>query len=420
MQTGVYSEAGKLRAVLVHRPGRALERITPSNREELLFDDLVWLERAQAEHDAFTDILRSHGVEVLYLKQLLAETLSSSLEARIEVIERSVSAHTVGLTLVGELRSFLLDMEPTRLADVLIGGLMFSELNGVDLESMNRRSLGAVVAGSDSFVLPPLPNSIFTRDSSAWLYGGVVLPPLFWHARRHEVINVATVYRHNPRFASAEFEFWYPPDGDARRFTIEDFGQGASLEGGDIMPIGNGTVLVGMGERSTGRMVEHLADSLFSAGAANRIIACRMMQGRAFMHLDTVLTFVDRDAVTYYPPVIDSMRVFSVRPAEAPHTFDIAEEPGLFSAIEDALGVDRLRAVPTGGLDAQAAREQWDDANNVVALEPGVVIAYAKNRRTNAALRAAGIEVIEIEGSELGKGRGGAHCMTCPVARDAC
>lgn len=407
-----------MRTVLVHRPGLAMERITPSNREELLFDDLVWLERAQAEHDAFTDALRARGVEVLYLRELLGETFAHSPEARLEVIERSVSAHTVGLSLVGELRGFLDHLEPSALADALVGGLMFSELDGLDLEAINRRSLGAVVADSDSFVLPPLPNSIFTRDSSAWIHGGVVLPPLFWHARRHEVINVATVYRHHPRFAEAAFEFWYPPDGDASRFALEDFGQGASLEGGDIMPIGNGTVLVGMGERTTGRMVEHLADALFSAGAADRLIACRMMQGRAYMHLDTVLGFLDRDAVTYYPPVIDGMRVYSVRPGDTPHTFDIAEEDGLFSALKDALRVAELRCVPTGGDEAQASREQWDDGNNIVAVEPGVVIAYAKNRLTNDALRRAGIEVIEVEGSELGKGRGGCHCMTCPIVRD--
>jgi arginine deiminase len=266
--------------------------------------------------------------------------------------------------------------------------------------------------------LQPLPNTMFTRDSSAWIYGGVVLPPLFWHARRLEVVNASTVYRYHPRFASADFSFWYPPEGDAERFAVEDLGQGVSLEGGDIMPIGNKTVLVGMGERSTGRMVEHIASSLFSAGAAERIIACRMPQDRAYMHLDTVMTFVDRDAVTLYPRVIDSMKVYSVRPGERADAFEITEERGLLEAIADALGVREMRVIPTGGDTFQAAREQWDDANNVVAIEPGVVVGYSKNTHTNAALREAGIEVIEIEGSELGKGRGGCHCMTCPISRD--
>ncbi|MDO9557984.1 MAG: arginine deiminase [Coriobacteriia bacterium] len=419
MQVGVHSEVGTLRTVMVHRPGLALERLTPSNRQDFLFDDLVWIERAQREHDAFCDALRSRGAEVLYLQTLLSETLEASIEARRFVVERAVSSFTIGLSLVAELRAFLLELPAARLASALVGGLLLSEMEGVDHAALTRHSLGAVMAGPDTFVLPPLPNTMFTRDSSAWLYGGVVLPPLFWHARRLEVVNVSTIYRFHPCFADAGFSFWYPPSGDAERFAVEDFGQGISLEGGDIMPIGNKTVLVGMGERSTGCMVEHLARSLFSAGSVERIIACRMPQDRAYMHVDTVLGFLDRDAVTLYPPVIDAMKVYSVRPGDGSDVFEITEERDLLSALADALGVKRMRIVPTGGDSFQTAREQWDDANNVVALEPGVVVAYSKNSHTNARLHAAGIEVIEVEGSELGKGRGGCHCMTCPIARDA-
>lgn len=416
---GVHSEVGRLRTVLVHRPGLALERLTPRNREEYLFDDLVWVERAQREHDSLCDAMRSRGVEVLYLQDLLAETLEHSPEARHFVVDRAASSYTVGLSMVHELRAFLLEMPSARLAEHLVGGLLMSELDGLDTQALNRRSLGAMLACPETFVLPPLPNTMFTRDSSAWLYGGVVLPPLFWHARRLEVVNISTIYRFHPRFSSANFEFWYPPAGDAGRFAVEDFGSAASLEGGDVMPIGNGTVLVGMGERSTGRMVEHLARSLFASGSAERIIACRMPQDRAYMHLDTVFSFVDRDAVTLYTPVVERMQVYSVRPGEREDVFEIAEERGLLPAVADAIGVGSLRAIPTGGDAFQAAREQWDDGNNVVAVEPGVVLAYSKNVHTNAALRSAGIEVIEIEGSELGKGRGGCHCMTCPLERDA-
>ncbi len=417
-EVGAYSEVGRLRTVLVHRPGRALERLTPHNRASFLFDDLVWVERAQREHDDFVAAMRDRGVEVLYLHELLVETLESSEEARHHLVGRAVSAYTVGPSLVRDLRDYLVRLPADRLADAMTGGLLISEIDGLDAAELGRYSLGAVLTDDDGFVLPPLPNTMFTRDSSTWLYGGVVLPPLFWHARRLEVVNTSTVYRYHPRFAGADFRFWYPPDGDAERFAVEDLGQGVSLEGGDIMPIGNKTVLVGMGERSTGRMVEHIARSLFSAGAAERIIACRMPQDRAYMHLDTVMTFVDRDAVTVYPPVIDQMRVYSVRPGARADVFEITEERGLFEAIADALGVREIRTIPTGGDRFQAAREQWDDANNVVAIEPGVVVGYSKNTHTNAALRAAGIEVIEIEGSELGKGRGGCHCMTCPIARD--
>jgi arginine deiminase len=417
-QFGVYSEVGKLRKVLVHRPGACLERLTPTNKADFLFDDVVWVERARREHDAFTDVLRDRGVEVFYLQDLLAETLESSAEARHHIIDRAVSSYTVGLSLVYDLRKWLFLLDAQRLASVLVGGLLISELDGLDLAKLHRHSLGAVLAEPDSFVLPPLPNSLFMRDSSAWIFGGVVLPPLFWHARRLEVANVSAIYRYHPMFAEAGFDFWYPPAGDAGRFAVEDFGHSASLEGGDVMPVCDKTVLVGMGERSTGRMVEHIARALFSAGAAERVIACRMQQDRSYMHLDTVFGLVDRDAVTLYPPVVEGMSVYSVRPADGDGVFDVTEEKSLLDAVGDALGVSELRVIPTGGDTFQAAREQWDDANNVVAIEPGVVVSYAKNTRTNANLRAAGIEVIEIEGAELGKGRGGCHCMTCPLERD--
>jgi arginine deiminase len=280
-----------------------------------------------------------------------------------------------------------------------------------------RSVIAAAIDDGSMFVLPPLPNTLFTRDSSCWIYGGVTINPMFWPARRLEAYNVAAIYRYHPMFAESEFEYWYPPLGDDDRFNALDFGK-ASLEGGDVQPIGNGTVLIGMSERSQARMIEQVARALFAKGGAERVVAVVMTKDRAHMHLDTVFTMLDRDAVTVYPRVMDSVRAISIRPGVNGAEFHITEEKGFLSTVAHALGVPDLRVIETGGDSYQQEREQWDDGNNVVALEPGVVVAYERNTYTIAKMRAAGIEVITIEGFELGKGRGGGHCMTCPLLRD--
>jgi arginine deiminase len=416
-ELGVHSEVGKLRKVMVHRPDLSLQRLTPSNHDELLFDDVLWVERAQLEHDQFVARMRERGVEVFLLDDLLAESLAADDDGRLRLIELVASEYTVGWSLVDEVRVLLAALKPDQLAKHLIGGLTVAE-SGLDLAHAAEVSLiGAALDDTSAFVLPPLPNTLFTRDSSCWIYGGVSINPMYWPARRREAYNVAAIYKTHPMFAAGDFRFWYPPEGDDGRFQIADFGL-ASLEGGDVMPIGNGAVLIGMSERSQGRMIEQIAKALFEAGAAERVIACVMTRDRAHMHLDTVFTLLDRDKATAYPDVVNNIRAVSLRPGAGGRDFHVTVEGGFVEAVANALGVGTLHVVETGGDRYQQEREQWDDGNNVVALEPGVVVAYERNTYTIGKMRQAGVEVIEIAGFELGKGRGGGHCMTCPLLRD--
>jgi arginine deiminase len=417
-ELGAHSEVGKLRKVMVHRPGLELQRLTPTNHDDLLFDDVLWVERAQWEHDQFVARMRERGVEVYLLVDLLTEALAASDQARTRLIELVASEHTVGWSLVDEVRAMLGDLKPDDLARHLVGGLTVAEAD-LDPAALAQVSLiGAAMQGDTStFVLPPLPNTLFTRDSSCWMYGGVSVNPMYWPARRREAYNVAAIYKAHPMFADAAFEFWYPHEGPDGRFETADFGL-ASLEGGDVMPIGHGTVLIGMSERSQGRMIEQIAKTLFASGAAERLIAAVMTKDRAHMHLDTVFTLLDRDKATAYPQVVNNIRAVSLRPGASEGDFHVTVEDSFVGAVADALGVDSLQVVETGGDEYQQEREQWDDGNNVVALEPGVVVAYERNTYTIAKMREAGVEVVEIAGFELGKGRGGGHCMTCPIQRD--
>lgn len=411
---GVHSEVGRLHEVMVCRPGLAHERLTPSNCKDLLFDDVLWVDDAKRHHEEFVFNLQSRGVGVWDMHTLLEETLATP-DGREFILDPVHLAKNTGVGVGSELREWFDGIDDATTAELLIGGVAFSEIPS---------GLGGVVDGlrdvfaPHDFALLPLPNTQFARDTSAWLYGGVSLNPMRLPARHQETRLLRGIYKYHPRFASADFEFWY---GDT-----DDDPALAALEGGDMMPVGNGVVLIGMGERTTWQGVSQLARNLFEREAVDTIVVADMPPERASMHLDTVFTFLDRDKVTAYPPGIESIKPIILRPGDgpvsgsmsrAPFTIEVAKKP-FVDVVADVLGLDGLQVIETGGDVYTAEREQWDDANNVVAIEPGVVVAYDRNRHTNEKLRKAGIEVIEINSAELGRGRGGGHCMTCPIVRD--
>ncbi len=401
---GANSETGRLRTVMVHRPDLAHERLSPSNCHQLLFDDVIWVRRARQEFDAFVDVMRSRDVEVLLVHDLLATTLEDR-EARDWLLSRRVRPEDVTVMFAEPLREWLGEMTSDDLATRLTGGLTVQEL-----PTEIHAAIGQALKQTD-FVLPPLPNQLFTRDTSAWIYGGVSLNAMYWPARQLETLNVEAIYRFHPRFRAAGVNIWF---GGADH----DWGL-ARIEGGDIMPVGDGVVLVGLGERSTARAVSILARNLFEAGAARLVIGAQMPRERAAMHLDTVFTFCDRNVVTLYEPVVSQILPILFTPGGPAGVQATVSERTFLDEVKDALGIADLTVVTTGGDDFEAERNQWDDGNNVVALEPGVVVAYERNEPTNAKLAKAGIEVLAIAGQELGRGRGGGHCMTCPIVRDA-
>lgn len=399
----VTSEIGRLKAVLLHKPGKELERLTPDYLKELLFDDIPWLKKMREEHDEFADVLRQRGTKVYYVEDLLEEILRDVNVKRNLINDILIYSQIENHELREMIFSYLFDRSAAEIAEIAIAGLNKKDVPNSDREY----ALSDYIKKDYPLYINPIPNFYFMRDPLSVIGSGICINSMHTDARRREPMLIKYIYDYNPLFMKDYSQIWY-------NYTIP-----YSIEGGDILVLSGEVVAVGCSERTSANGIEILARNLFAGDEdIKEVLAVQIPSVRAFMHLDTVFTMIDRDKFTIYPGILDRVFVYKLTRG-AGKGIKVTPENSLVEALKKSLRLPAVSLIQSGGGDTvTAAREQWNDSTNTLAIAPGVVVTYSRNEASNEVLRNNGIEVLEIDGSELVRGRGGPRCMSMPLVRE--